>query len=64
VLLVSRRLGMKVVGEPDASQAEAPDEESLPMPADVAARVATALVAISPMVRRAAGLGLVRESQR
>jgi hypothetical protein len=34
------------------------------MPADVAARVATALVAISPMVRRAAGLGLVRESQR
>jgi O-antigen biosynthesis protein len=62
VLLVARRLDMTVVGEPDALHgAGEADEGALPVPAT--ARLATAL-AISPLVRRAAGLALVREPQR
>src|SRR5262245_45857051 len=55
VLMVARRLDMTVVGEPDALDADEEDESALPVPADVAARLATAM-AISPLVRRAAGL--------
>jgi len=62
VLLVARRLSMTVVGEPDAlNRMDEPDTGALPVPAT--ARLATAL-AISPLVRRAAGLALVREPQR
>jgi hypothetical protein len=61
VLMVARRLSMSVVGEPSALE---PREEragdALPGPATATARLATAL-AISPLVRRAAGLTLVRE---
>jgi GT2 family glycosyltransferase len=64
VLLVARRMGMTVVGEPDAlSRLDEPSEATLPVPVNGTARLATAL-AISPLVRRAAGLALVRESQR
>jgi glycosyltransferase involved in cell wall biosynthesis len=61
VLLIARQLGMTVVGEPDALDAvdELPSRE----PATATARLATAL-AISPLVRRAAGLALGREPQR
>jgi hypothetical protein len=64
VLLVARRMGMTVVGEPDAlGRLDEPSEGTLPVPVNGTARLATAL-AISPLVRRAAGLALVREPQR
>jgi hypothetical protein len=64
VLLVARRQGMSVVGEPEGLDAlDQADESTLPAPATGAARLATAM-AISPLVRRAAGLGLVREPHR
>jgi hypothetical protein len=64
VLLIARRQGMTVVGEPEGlARADEPDESALPAPATGTARLATAL-AISPLVRRAAGLAIVREPQR
>jgi GT2 family glycosyltransferase len=57
VLLVAKRLNMTAVGEPEVMDQEEPDEGALPVPAASAARLATAL-AISPLVRRAAGLTL------
>jgi GT2 family glycosyltransferase len=64
VLMVARRLSMSVVGEPEALEPrDERAEDALPGPATAAARLATAL-AISPLVRRAAGLALVREPQR
>jgi hypothetical protein len=64
VLAVARRLGMTVVGEPDGlDQVDEADETAFPEPATGTARLATTL-AISPLVRRAAGLALVPERQR
>jgi hypothetical protein len=61
VLMVARRLSMTVVGAPDALDARyEPEEDALPVAVTSTARLATAL-AISPLVRRAAGLALVRE---
>ena len=63
VLLIARRQGMSVVGEPEGlDQADEADESAFPEPATGTARLATAL-AISPLVRRAAGLAVVREPQ-
>ena len=59
--MVARRLSMTVVGEPDVLEARyEPEEDALPVAATGTARLATAL-AISPLVRQAAGLALVRE---
>jgi glycosyltransferase involved in cell wall biosynthesis len=64
VLMVARRLSMSVVGEPGALEPrDERSEDALPGPATATARLATAL-AISPLVRRAAGLELAREPQR
>jgi GT2 family glycosyltransferase len=63
VLLVARRLGMTVVGEPDAlDRLDERDASVLPVAATGTARLATAL-AISPLVRRAAGLALFQGPQ-
>jgi hypothetical protein len=64
VLLIARRQGMSVVGEPEGlDQVDEADDRAFSEPATGTARLATAL-AISPLVRRAAGLAVVREPQR